>query len=74
MIEFTGYISGAAEKGFVRKSRKIFLTGAYITILLALPIVFLVGNVFQEKSFVFVMGGILMLIPLVAFIPKSKKE
>lgn len=79
MIEFDGYLTGAAEKGYIRKSRKQFLIGCCVLIPLAMPIVLFGGQFFKVMSGgeiwpTFALSGILLTTPLFAFIPQGKKE
>ena len=75
MIEFTGYITGKAEKRFVQKSRRIGLIFSSFAILFALPIAFLIGKfVLHDDAFIYAMLAGLSCIPLICFIPKGKKE
>ena len=75
MIEFTGYITGKAEKRFVQKSRRIGLIFSSFAILFALPIAFLIGKfVLHDDAFIYAMLVGLSILPLICFIPKGKKE
>lgn len=74
MIEFNGYLSGAAEKAFFRKGRNILTKGYYIVLLFSIPMVFFVGTIFDSNTFFYAIYGFLVLIPLLFFIPQSKKE
>ena len=75
MIEFKGYLTGSAEKGFVRKTRKLGLIGCAIVIPLALPIVFFMSYaLFHDPAFVYAMLGALLFMVVILFIPKGKKE
>ena len=75
MIEFTGYITGKAEKRFVQKSRRIGLIFSSFAILFALPIAFLVGKfVLHDDAFIYAMLAGLSILPLICVIPKGKKE
>ena len=75
MIEFTGYITGKAEKRFVQKSRRIGLIFSSFAILFALPIAFLIGKfVLHDDAFIYAMLAGLSILPLICFIPKGKKE
>ena len=75
MIEFNGYLTGAAEKGFVRKTRKIGLIGCGIVIPLSLPMIFFFSNVLlKDPAFAYAMLVALALVPIILLIPKGKKE
>ena len=74
MIEFKGYISGPAEKAFWRKSRKIVFAGYLVVLPAIFPMLFLFGNLFQSKTFVYAFAIFFALVPLTLFIPKGKKE
>lgn len=75
MIEFTGYITGAAEKCFMRKSRKIGLSFVAVAILFSLPATFYIGKVIlRDNAFIYAMLGGLCILLLLCFIPKGKKE
>ena len=75
MIEFTGYITGEAEKRFVQKSRRIGLIFSSFAILFALPTAFLIGKfVLHDDAFIYAMLAGLSILPLICFIPKGKKE
>lgn len=75
MIEFDGYLTGGAEKGFIRKTRKIGLIGCAIVIPLILPMVFFCSNVLlHDPAFSYAMLGGLAFIVIMVLIPKGKKE
>ena len=74
MIEFTGVISGNAEKYFWARARRLGLKIILVSELLVLaPIIFymIIKSNWLTAS-VAVIGG--CIIPLFVFIPKSKKE
>lgn len=75
MIEFKGHITGAAEKGFLRKTRNTGLVGYCIVLPLILPMPFFIAFfLFHDMNFFYMMGACLLLIPAFFFIPKRKKE
>ena len=75
MIEFKGYLTGKAEKGFVRKGRMLFLIGLCIVIPLSLPMLFFVGNVLvRDPAFSYAMLGSLAVAVIILLVPKGKKE
>ena len=75
MVEFTGHLTGKAEKRFVQKSRRIGLIFSSFAILFALPIAFLVGKfVLHDNAFIYAMLAALSILPIICFIPKGKKE
>lgn len=75
MIEFKGYLTGSAKKGFIRKTRKFGLIGLSITVPLVLPIIFFFGNaLLHDPAFTYAMLGALLVLFVFPFIPKGKKE
>ena len=75
MIEFKGYLTGAAEKGFVRKGRKIALIGWTIVLMLAAPVILFISIVIvRDISFFYIMLASLFIGTVIIFIPKGKKE
>ena len=75
MIEFDGYLTGEAEKGFVRKTRKIGIIGCGIVIPLVLPMIFFFSNVLlKDPAFLYAMLGALAFVVIILLIPKGKKE
>ena len=74
MIEFKGYISGAAEKAFFRKSRNILLKAYLFIFPTALSFVFLGGRLLQSDVFIYAICALLLIIPLLFLIPPSKKD
>lgn len=75
MIEFNGYLTGEAEKCFVRKTRKMGIIGCAIVIPSILPMIFFLGNVLlQDSTFSYAMLGSLAVTVIILLIPKGKKE
>lgn len=74
MIEFNGYISGAAEKRFWKKNiqigQNIMLFGA----LFMLPGTIAMAYSMRMSIIFYIHFGIVLAIPILARIPKSKKE
>lgn len=74
MIEFEGYISGLAEQFFWKKARKLSQNILFVSILVFLPIFILVA---VKSHNWLLLGGyctLFLWVPLLACIPKSKKE
>ena len=74
MIEFTGHISGAAEKAFWKNGRKIVLVGYLFVFPLVFPILLFFGYLFQSATFIYTFAVCLAIVPIFFFIPKRKKE
>ncbi len=74
MIEFNGYLSGAAEKRFYQKSREIGRNIAMVAILLISPPCVLVGIRMHFWIPLIVCGVLLVAIPLLMRIPQSSKK
>lgn len=74
MIEFSGYLSGNAEKHFFKKARDYAQTLLTIGAVLALPVVGILG--FQMYTWIplGVNCALFIIIPLLVRIPKSKRE
>lgn len=74
MIEFDGYISGAAEKRFYSKSWEIVPFGLLCAALVVTPMVVYIS--YRMQSWMPMVGYciIFALIPISLCIPKSKKE
>ena len=74
MIEFDGYIFGAAEKRFWARSRNIAQNVLIFAVLVLLPMVFRFAE--RAGSWVWLAGycSLFLIIPLLLRIPKSEKE
>lgn len=74
MIEFNGYISGAAEKRFFQKSQEIGQALGIVAVLLISPPCALAG--FRMRFWIpLILCGILLVsIPLLVRIPQSQKK
>ena len=78
MIEFKGYLTGAAEKGYRKKVRQQFWVACCFAIPVGLPIMYFFGWIFQQTfgqewaRYVFCV--LLLLLPLFGFIPLGKKD
>ena len=75
MITFTGYLTGAAEKAFVKRQRKTSLTILGIMVPLSLPTTFYVSvYLLRDIRFLYAILAALLLWGVVAVLPKGKKE
>ena len=80
MIKFNGQISGAAEKHMWKRERRmgviVTLSSAVIILPFIIMIAFALGDSFGiDPWFVIAMyASVCLIIPLIALIPKSKKE
>jgi len=75
MVEFTGQLTGRAEKCFIRKSRRTGLSFVGFGCVLTVPfVVFISKAVFHDDLFMYMMIPALCMLPLLCLIPKSKKE
>lgn len=74
MVEFRGYITGAAEQHFWRRARKLGVTIMYVSLLLFLPIMVILAISFKNWIILGGYGLMYILIPLAALIPQSKKD
>jgi len=73
MIEFNGYISGAAKKGFWRTNRIMGLKIIFIACLLVFPGI-LIWSLKTENWNIAIFSGVLLVtLPLVSLIPREKK-
>lgn len=74
MIEFDGYIFGAAEKRFWARSRNLAQNVLLFAVLVLLPMVFRFAE--RVGSWVWIAGycSLFLIIPLLLRIPKSEKE
>ena len=73
MIEFTGYLSGEAVKGFWRRSRKIGMSIVITTFVVFIPIIFSLAAAFASWG-VLVGYGILCFVTFTFLLwPKSEK-
>ena len=73
MIEFNGYLSGEAEKRFLKRSRQLAQNLCLVTFLLLTPAVIFFLLKAKIFSFFGVYLGCVALISLLLRIPKSKK-
>jgi hypothetical protein len=74
MIEFSGYISGSAEKRLYEKSRNIAQGILLFAVLALLPPVIFFALKMKLWSLVCGYCSLFVIIPLLLRIPKSKKE
>ena len=74
MIEFNGYISGIAEKHFIKKSRRLVQNALLISLLIFLPIIVFLTIKLRYVLLLIVYCGFFAVIPLLVRIPQSKKE
>ena len=74
MIEFNGYLSGAAEKRLYEKSRDLAQNLFLFAVLALLPMIIFWGIRMKSWQLVCVYCSLFVLIPLLVRIPKSKKE
>ena len=74
MVEFKGYITGAAERHFWHRERKLGVRIMYVALLLFLPIMVVLAISFQNWLIMGGYGLMYVLIPLAALIPQSKKD
>lgn len=74
MIEFNGYISGAAEKRFMWKSRKFVIILFLFAIPFSIPIIFSLKTMFfKDNAFIYTMLACFCIIPfMMYFLPQSK--
>lgn len=74
MIEFNGYISGAAEKRFFKKSRDLGQNLMLASVLIFLPTVIQSGIRMRSWLLIGLYCSLFVIIPLLARIPKSQTE
>lgn len=79
MIEFKGYLTGAAEKGYRKKVRQQFWGMCCFAIPVGLPFMYYIGRFLQEITghdewVRYVFCVLLLLLPLFGFIPLGKKD
>jgi hypothetical protein len=74
MIEFDGYIFGAAEKQFHEKNRVFGQTVLICSMLLFLPIIITLAIRIHSWLLLCLYCAFIAIMPLLTHIPKSKKE
>lgn len=75
MIEFKGYLTGEAEKRFVKKTRARALIMCCVMIALALPMIFIAGKVvFRDPAFSHILFAGCILWAIIVLMPKGKHE
>lgn len=74
MIEFNGYISGAAEKRFHRKGQIMGRNVLMVGVIFMLPMAFMFEEASLRRVFLLTCLTFLCLIPLLVRIPNSKKS
>ena len=74
MIEFDGYITGKAEKHFLKKSRNLAFLVIMISVLVVLPMIIFWGIKTQNAFLIKLCLLIVPIVPLTLLVPKSKKE
>ena len=73
MIEFNGYIDGLAERFYKNNSRKIVTKTFMGALILFAPIVIFCAIKMQLWALLIFYGAILLITPLICFIPPGKK-
>lgn len=75
MITFTGYLTGAAEKAFVKRQRKTNLMIFGFMLPFSIPTTLYVSlHIMKDIRFFYAILAVLLLWGVVAVIPKGKKE
>ena len=74
MIEFDGYISGNAEKHFWKKSAQFGQKVILFSMILCFPLAIVFANAFNNSIVIIAYLLLMIIIPLICRIPKSKKE
>ena len=74
MIEFSGYISGVAEKRFRKKSRDLAQNALLVGLLIFFPTIIFVAVKMKYMLLLVVYCAMFAVIPLLTRIPQSKKE
>lgn len=74
MIEFSGYLNGAAEKYFHKKTRILGRNILLVGVLILLPAIMSIGIRMKTWGLIIAYFSLFIIIPLLALIPKSKKE
>lgn len=74
MIEFRGYIAGAAEKHFRKKSQTLVQNSLLIGMVVFLPIIIFIAIRIRYALLLIAYCGMFAIIPLLVRIPQSKKE
>lgn len=74
MIEFNGYISGAAEKHFRKKSQILLQNALLIGLTVFLPIIIFIAIKIRYVLLLVAYCGMFVIVPLLVRIPQSKKE
>lgn len=74
MIEFSGYLSGLAEKYFQKKSMILGRNALLVGVLMLLPVIVRLGIKISSWQIIVVYCSLFIVIPLLAMIPKRKKE
>ena len=73
MIEFQGYISGNAEKHFLKRTRDLTINIVLVGSLLAIPWFFMIISLTNNLSFLVLYLLIILLLVSFLYIPRSKK-
>lgn len=74
MIEFRGTLSGSAEKRFLQKARNLELNFFLVITTLCFPVVAYIGMITEVRIILLVWCSLYVVLPLLARVPKSKKE
>ena len=74
MIEFNGYLSGAAEKRFRKRSRDLVQNALLIALLFLFSTIAFVAVKMRYMPLLIAYCAMFVVVPLLARIPQSKKE
>jgi len=75
MIEFTGFISGVAEKFYFKEARKNTLKILFITLIILLPVAIFIAIKMQNWMIVGIPPiGLLLFYIILCIVPQSKNE
>ena len=74
MIEFTGYISGNAEKRFQKRTRNVGQNALLAGLVVVLPAIIIMAIKIRDWRLPVMYCSMFVIVPLLVRIPKSKKE
>ena len=73
MVEFRGYITGAAKKRFMQKSRNMALGILLFALFAILPTIIIIGVRIHSWQMIVGYCSMFVILPVAAFIPQGKK-
>lgn len=74
MIEFRGYLNGAAEKHFHKMGRSLGRTFLLVAVLFFFPVIINIGVRTDNWKLIIAYSSLFAIVPLLSLIPQSRKE